>query len=140
VYAHLYRYPRGQTFAQIEDLFLDGIHRLFGRTEQEREELGEDEPGEPGLGELRQTLSERRGIGHERCTGLQSLPRDPLAASGVQASFSGSLETSSITQREKEPPAGASPLRKPRWAWTFTAPGMIAWRGKRLISTRGSRA
>jgi hypothetical protein len=52
------------------------------------------------------------------------------AASGVHDSFSGSLETSSFTQRENDPPSGASPLRKPRWACVFTAPGIIAWRGK----------
>src|SRR5215210_211271 len=60
-----------------------------------------------------------------------------LAASGVQAAFSGSLEISSVIHLENEPPSGSSPLRNPRCAWAFTAPGVIVWRGKRRTSAPG---
>src|SRR5918998_117110 len=52
------------------------------------------------------------------------------AASAVQASFSGRRSMSLVSQPEKVPPGGASLVRKPRWAWALTAPGIIVAPGK----------
>ena len=47
------------------------------------------------------------------------------AASAVHVSFSGRRSISPASHFENDPPSGASPRRKPRWAWVFTAPGTI---------------
>src|ERR671916_3494856 len=59
------------------------------------------------------------------------------AASDVQASFSGRRSMSFASHPENVPPSGASCLRKPRWAWALTAPGMMVSRGKKRTSASG---
>src|ERR671916_4829 len=59
------------------------------------------------------------------------------AASDVQASFSGRRSMSFASHPENVPPSGASCLRKPRWAWALTAPGMMVSRGNNRSSASG---
>src|ERR671916_3512471 len=59
------------------------------------------------------------------------------AASDVQASFSGRRSMSFASHPENVPPSGASCLRKPRWAWALTAPGMMVSRGNKRTSASG---
>jgi hypothetical protein len=42
-----------------------------------------------------------------------------------------------VSQPENVPPGGASFVRKPRWAWVFTAPGIMVERGKWRTRTSG---
>src|SRR5215218_7125753 len=60
-----------------------------------------------------------------------------LAASAVQASFSGRRSMSPRSHSENVAPSGASFRLKPRWAWALTAPGMIVLLGKNLTSVSG---
>src|SRR5215211_6321328 len=60
-----------------------------------------------------------------------------LAASAVQASFSGRRSMSPRSHSENVAPSGASFRLKPRWAWALTAPGMIVLLGKNLTSAPG---
>src|SRR3954462_7431481 len=52
VHARPLTHPRRQVMAVIQHLLLNRVDRLLGAPELEREELGEDDPGKPGPGEM----------------------------------------------------------------------------------------
>src|SRR3712207_3981641 len=59
------------------------------------------------------------------------------AASAVHTSFSGRRSISSVSQPENVPPGGASLVRKPRWAWALTAPGIMVEPAKERTGASG---